>query len=474
MRLLIVGHGAREHALARRLSHDGHGVFVCASRRNAGLARDCLEFVFVPAYSSTAVAELAEKLTVDLLVPTDEVALFNGVADAAREIGIPCLGHPRETALYLEGARHEIIKLLEPGRYARAPEGRLVTSHSEWGAIPPAEKLVVKPVVAPGRVSFMPPDIPCKVGLPAWIEPYKPGIDFSIHYLVTAEREVFLGMTFDYHFLDKRSVVLTGGMGSVVPGESDRSVVSEALLQECKAMTERLLHALRVNQGLALSGFVSAQFRKIRQQAVFTELDCKPGNPELIALLPTLAGDLGKALLKAANGVLPKVKLNGRASVAVSMAPCFYPLEGRGRHAIGTSLLANTAVCFGETTQTDSVVVSGQSRTLCVTGSGMTIGEARAAALPLAAEIGRTTGLVYREDVGAGLAATRATERVRKSLLDLKAKGGKRIMLRLSPEAHAALKTLMQRSGFETETEAINAAINAAAAESAGKKRNGI
>lgn len=464
MRVLIAGHGAREHAIARRLVQDGHEVVACAARKNAGLLQNCHEFVSVPEYSGTGIAKLAVSRGVDLLLPTDEASLFLGAADAAAEAGVLCFGHPRKTALFMEGMRHEVISLLKPGRYARPPSGRLIRARREWLSMPASEMVVAKPVSSDTRasgVSFVQPGDASKIALPAWVEPYKAGVDFSIHYLALGGRAVYLGMTFDYPFLSKKSLTLTGGMGSLVPGRSDETVVHDTLLNECKAMAEHLIRSISEERRLDVRGFVSAQFRKVRQHAIFTELDCKPGNPEIIALLPTLEGDLGEVLLEAAQGTTPQISTNGLASVAISMAPASYPYPSSvllTKHNLPASLLASETVFFGETSMSHSVIRSGESRTICVTGCGASIEDARGSAKALATEIRRDTGLVFRDDIGSGALAG-ATERVRKSLQALKTSGGKRVMLRLSPEANKALRELLEKGDFKNETEAINAAV---------------
>lgn len=464
MRVMIVGHGAREHAIARRLVQDGHEVLACAARENAGLLRDCDDFVLVPSYSGAEIAKLAVARGVDLLLPADEAALFDGVTDASTELGVPCFGHPRKTALFMEGMRHEVISLLKPGRYARPPSGRLIRTRREWLSMPASEMVVAKPVSSDARaqgVSFVQPGGESKIALPAWVEPYKAGVDFSIHYLALGGQAVYLGLTFDYPFLSKKSFTLTGGMGSLVPGRSDETVVPDALLDECKAMAENLIRSISEERRLDVRGFVSAQFRKVRQHAIFTELDCKPGNPEIIALLPTLEGDLGEALLEAAQGTAPQISTNGLASIAISMSPASYPYPSSvllTKHNVPASLLASETVFFGETSMLDLAIRSGESRTICVTGCGANIEEARGSAKALATEIRMDAGLVFRDDVGSGVLAG-ATERVRKSLQVLKTSGGKRVMLRLSPEANKTLRELLEKGDFKNETEAINAAV---------------
>lgn len=467
MRIMIVGHGAREHAIARRLVRDGHEVVTYACRPNVGLKHDCHDFVLAPKYSAKSIVTQAVARKVDLLLPTDEAALFGGVGDAARAAGLLCFGHLKKTALLLEGMRNEVMAVLPSGRYARVPEGKLVTTHRELHElVVTGEMPVVKPLFADapaGRVAFLDGDgaeFIDQLEMPVWAEAYRAGVDFSIHYLVSGAAFHFLGMTFDYPFLGNRPLVLTGGMGAVVPGKRDASLVSGELLRECQTMVEVGLRRLQEKHGCELNGFVSAQFRKHRQQAIFTELDCKPGNPEFIALLPTLHGDLGVALDNMARGVPPDLSSYGTASVAISMAPAGYPQSvAADAHDIPADLLLHGEVLIGESRKWGGAIKSGRSRTLCVVFGADDIRQARDRAAWLAAEIGRATGLMFRDDIGDNLTRPAAAQRVQKSLRALKEKGGKRFMLRLSPEAHAALRTLVPTEAFPNETLAINTAI---------------
>lgn len=471
MRILIVGHGAREHALARRLKQDGHEVVVCIRGNNAGLDHDFANVVAVPSYSGAVIAGLATLWKSDLVVPTDEHALFDGAADSVRKAGVPCLGHSRETSVFLERARGDVIGLLEHEGGACAPEGRMAVSSEEWLGMPTHARAVVKPISSQGVLFAEHGErVPDSDSFPAWVESFTPGTDFSLHYIVTPGGQAFLGLTFDYPFLRAGSFVLTGGMGSVVPGEHDATVVSGPLLQACKNMAERLFRSIVAERGLVLRGFISVQFRKVGRQAIFTELDCKPGNPEIVALLATIDGDLGNHFWRAAMDGVPELALNGLASAAISMAPVGYPQRKGKPHIIPSCYLGLSAIHFGETEQGDGCIKSAQSRALCVSGSGATLMDACSKAASLAAEVSGITGLWYRPDIGRAL-ETGAAERVRRSLRGLKERGGKRIMLRLSPEANTALNSLVDNGGFKNETEAINAAIRHAAEPEPGRRK---
>lgn len=468
MRFMIVGHGAREHAIARRLIRDGHEVIAYMSRRNAGLENDCHQFIHAQGYSGEVIVESAINHAVDMLLPTDEAALFNGVADAAIASGMLCLGHTKKTAYLIEIMRNGVISALSPSRYVRRPEGILALTHQDLKSLfTTNDTIVIKPLKLGGSVSFLNDgdDAVNRIDLPVWAEPYKPGVDFSIHYIVNGGYFHFIGLTFDYPFLNESSLVLTGGMGTIVPASNETSIVSSALLKDCQAVTEACLLRLKETHGCNLNGFVSAQFRKIRQQAIFTEFDCKPGNPEIVAILPTIKGDLGRILLHAARNQLPAIEFTGMASVAISMIPKEYPFTHKTCHVLPDSFLCQEAVVIGETERTGSAIRNGESRMLCVVCLGVDSRQTKDVAISMAAHINELSGLIFRSDMGNNISGPVAAQRVRKSLDDLKKKGGKRLMLRLSPESNAALKNLMAADRFQNETEAINAAIIIAATQ---------
>ncbi len=461
MRFMIVGHGAREHAIARRLIRDGHEVIAYISRRNAGLENDCHQFIHAQGYLGQAIVKSAISHAVDMLLPTDEAALFNGVADAAIACGMPCFGHTKRTAYLIEVMRNEVISALSPSRYVRRPEGILALTRQDLRSLFAINNtIVIKPLKLGDTVSFLNDDDDVnRIDLPVWAEPYKPGVNFSIHYMVSGGHFHFIGLTFDYPFLNENSLVLTGGMGTMVAASNETSIVSSALLKDCQAVTEACLLRLKETHGCNINGFVSAQFRKIRQQAIFTELDCKPGNPEIVAILPTIKGDLGRILLHAASNQLPAIEFTGMASVAISMIPKEYPHTHETHHALSDSFLRQEAVVIGETEKTGSVIQNGRSRMLCVVCIGVNSRQAKSVAVSIAAHINELSGLIFRGDIGDNISGPVAAQRVRKSLDNLKKKGGKRLMLRLSPESNAALKNLMATDRFQNETEAINAAI---------------
>lgn len=399
---MIVGHSAREHAIARRLIADGHFVISYMSRKNFGLEKDSHTFYYAEDYSSKDIIQSSLHYGVDLLLPTDEYALYNGVADEAFLSGILCFGHTQRSAFLMEVMRDQVISALCDREYAKRPEGILALTPQEIKALHKVYKnIVVKPIQIRGGVYFIDNndyDIN-QISLPAWCEPYIPGIDFSLHYLVNKNSLYFLGFTFDYPFLDEINLVLTGGMGSIVPEAGEISKAFEEILNDCKIMTSAGLLKLKENHQCEINGFISAQFRKVGNQAIFCEIDCKPGNPEIVAILPTIKGDFGKILLDVVKNRMTEIDLNGLASIAISLVPEQYPFATEFKHIISDKLLKNKEVLFGETQKTEFGIRNGRSRTLCIVCSGQDSLQAKNKATALASDINLTSGLRFRDEI---------------------------------------------------------------------------
>lgn len=466
MKFLLVGHGAREHAIARRLVHDGHEVVACAMQRNPGLVETCSSFVKIDNYAQAQeIVHAARVAKVAMILPCDERSLFAGVADFSAAEAIPCLGHRMEASILLERRRNTVIAAMKGNSPVRPPKGIEVARSKELrDASELGDKVVIKPLY-PNKTGEYAIVFGSRNGrfrtslFPAWVETDEPGWDFSLHYLVSGERFYFLGVTLDYPMLNQSSRIVTGGMGAIALPENFNTPIAETLMQKCREMTENGMRRLYAEYQAGFCGFVSAQFRKTRRGVVFAELDCKPGNPEFPALLPQIQGDIGALFHAVFHGAAHAVRKSRIFSVAVSLAPTDYPGKGNTRREFppeAVSLAGGATFVGGVVTDVDGNLWADGSRTLCIVASATDLAAAVSGSLGHASEIAAISGLVFRQDIGSNLTANTATARVKKSLEKLKDKGGKRLMLRLSPAALAATREIMAHEGHKTETAAIN------------------
>lgn len=397
MKVLLVGSGGREHALAWKLAQAPGLTGLHAAPGNPGIAQlgDCHP---VRAEDGEALLGLARSLDIDLAVIGPEAPLVAGVADVLRRNGVPVFG---------------------PGRAAAAIEGSKSFAKDVMTAagIPTAEALAVAraPCVvkvdglAAGKGVFV-----CETagqldeGLraaalfpgPIVIEELLSGDEVSVFALADGRAVVPLAPAQDFKRIgDGDTGPNTGGMGSYspVPGFG-ADEVAELVEQIHRPVVEEL-----ARRGTPFVGVLFAGLMLTESGPKVLEFNARFGDPETQSILPRLEGDFLGALAAAAGGELAGVELaaSDDAAVTVVLAGGSYPessdtgttIEGIEAAEAGGALVFHA----GTARHGDRLVTSG-GRILGVTGTGATVAEARARAYR-GAELIRFDGVRYRGDI---------------------------------------------------------------------------
>jgi phosphoribosylamine--glycine ligase len=340
MIVLVLGSGAREHALAWRLSRDGHRVF--AAPGNPGIARVATCLPCDP-LDAAAVVDLARGLAADLVVVGAEAPLVAGVVDALAAAGLAAFG-PTRAAARLEGSKSFAKEFMARHGIATAPfavcddRAAVERALATFGApvVVKADGLVAGKgvLVAPALDEARAFAQAClsgarfgDAGRRVVIEQFLPGIERSVFFLADGRGVAPFLPARDYKRLgDGDRGPNTGGMGAYAPADLD-----PALLRQVEATIAR-----PTIEGLAAEG---APFRGLLYVGLMIdgaavrvlEFNARFGDPETQALMPLVAGDLGAHFLAAARGALagPLDFVPG-ATVGVVLAAAGYPDAPRG------------------------------------------------------------------------------------------------------------------------------------------------
>ena len=403
MRVLIVGSGGREHALAWRLALDGDEAELHAAPGNPGIAAlgTCHP---VRADDGEALLELAQAIEVDLAVIGPEVPLVAGVADRLRHGGVSVFG-PSATAARIEGSKAFAKDVLAA---AGVPAAAALSS--------PRPPCVVKADgLAAGKGVFV-----CHtqeeldaglagaaaLGGEVVVEELLEGEELSVFALCDGARAIPLAAARDYKRAgDGDSGPNTGGMGSFspVPGFGTAEV-AELVDRIHTPVVEEL-----ARRGAAFSGVLFAGLMLTADGPRVLEFNCRFGDPETQSLLPRLDGDLRGALAAAAAGDLQGVDLEtaSRAAVTVVVAGGDYPERndtGSTIEGIGEAEGVGALVFHAGTARHGDRLVTNGGRILGVTGVADELEQARALAYEGAARIS-FAGARYRTDVAAQVAS---------------------------------------------------------------------
>lgn len=415
VRVLVIGSGAREHALVLALTRDPGVTAVLAAPGNAGIGR-IAEQLPVDAASAEDVVALAKAQNVDLVVIGPEVPLVLGVADAVRAAGIACFG-PSAAAARIEGSKAFAKDVMKTAGVR--------TAHSEVVDNPADldEKLdrfgptwVVKDdglaagkgvVVTADRAAAR--DHAAEIlenGHPVLLESFLDGPEVSLFCLVDGETVVPLLPAQDHKRVgDGDTGPNTGGMGAYTP----LPWLPQGMVDTIAADVVKPVAAEMVRRGCGFSGLLYAGLAIGKDGPAVVEFNCRFGDPETQAVLALLESPLGEVLNAVATGTLaelPPLRWRDGAAVTVVLAAEYYPASPRtGDVVVGADA---EGVLHAGTRIADGAVVSAGGRVLSVVGTGADLTAARDEAYATLAGI-KLPGGHFRKDIGLAAVEGRIT-----------------------------------------------------------------
>lgn len=412
MRILVVGSGGREHALAWKLSQE-HDV-ACAPG-NPGIAADV---PCAPVAATDAAGLLALAKDFDLVVVGPEDPLVNGLTDALREAGIACYGPGAEGA-QLEASKAFSKELMSAAGVPTAAFRTFVDARDarEFAAsrFGQSRKVVVKAsgnalgkgvAVCEGLEEaeeairrMMLERVYGEAGAAIVVEDRLEGPEFSLLTIVGEEGFVSLPVAQDHkRAFDGDQGPNTGGMGTVSPC----AWVVDDLVRETEARVVAPILAELRRCGIAYRGTLFSGLLVQDGTPYCLEYNVRFGDPETQSVMLRLGKGLGEALRAAATGApIPPPEVLGNAAATVVVASGGYPGEYRKGLPIEIGPLPEGAKLFhAGTALRDGRLVSSGGRVIAASASGATLAEARARAYA-AAEGVRFEGAFYRRDIGA-------------------------------------------------------------------------
>jgi phosphoribosylamine--glycine ligase len=406
VRVLVIGSGAREHALCVALSSDPAVAALACAPGNAG-TRALAEALVVDVADPDAVAGVARGWGADLVVIGPEVPLVAGAADAVRDAGIACFG-PSAEAAQLEGsksfAKHVMAAAGVPTARSWPVGGRaeLETALDEAGA----PYVVKDDGLAAGKGVLVTDDRAAAVehghrvldaGGAVLVEEYLDGPEVSLFAVTDGTTVLPLLPAQDAKRRDDGDRgPNTGGMGAYAPLPwAPAGLVDEVLATVLQPTVDEM-----ARRGETFSGLLYAGLALTSRGLRVVEFNARFGDPETQVVLPLLETPLAGLLHAAATGTLadhPPLRWRRGAAVTVVVAAPGYPEAPRiGAPVTGADgegvLHAGTAVT------PDGTVVSAGGRVLSVVGVGTDLAAARQAAYERVAGV-RLADAHWRTDI---------------------------------------------------------------------------
>ena len=418
MKVLVVGSGGREHALAWKCAASSRVTEVLVAPGNAGTAREPkVRNAPVQATDIGGLVRLARTEGVALTIVGPEAPLVAGLVDAFDSEGLRCFG-PRQAPARLEGSKAFAKEFLSRHRIPTAAsvtvtrdsfDPQMVQRHRTPIVIKASglaagkgvviaqtatEAIAAAEAILSGRLG--------EAGREVLIEEFLEGEEASFIVMADGSHVLPLATSQDHKRLqDGDRGPNTGGMGAYSPAPVVTPTIHARIMREVIEPTIRGLAA----EGMAYTGFLYAGIMVARDGTPnVLEFNCRFGDPETQPILMRLQSDLTLLCEAALDGRLDRVQAvwDERAALGVVMAAEGYPEAPRTGDAISglddAAKLPGKIFHAGTRLSGDEVLVSG-GRVLCATGVGATVAEAQQAAYTLADAV-HWRGALYRRDIG--------------------------------------------------------------------------
>jgi phosphoribosylamine---glycine ligase len=419
MKVLVIGGGGREHALAWKLAQSSQVEGVYVAPGNAGTALEPkVENVAIKPDNIPALVAFAAAEQIGLTVVGPEAPLVSGVVDAFEAAGLDCFG-PRGAAARLEGSKSFTKDFLArygipTAHYQTFSEVEAAIAYIKTQGAPivvKADGLAGGKGVVVARTeheaidavqAMLAGDAFGEAGRRVVVEEFLRGEEASFIVMSDGEHILPLASSQDHKARDNGDTgPNTGGMGAYSPAP----VITEAVHQ--RVMEEVILPTVRgmAAEGHPYRGFLYAGLM-IAEGGVpqVLEYNCRFGDPEAQPIMMRLRSDLAALCQAALRGRLSEaqVEWDPRAALGVVMAAKGYPgpsSRGDPIYGLPAAESGDCKVFHGGTIEKEGQIITAGGRVLCVCGLGDSVTQAQATAYTLVRQI-TWQGAYYRTDIG--------------------------------------------------------------------------
>ncbi|PTY00257.1 phosphoribosylamine--glycine ligase [Spartobacteria bacterium LR76] len=418
MKILIIGSGGREHALAWKLKQSPRVTKICIAPGNAGTA-EIGENVAIGAEDIPRLVEFAEQEGIGLTVVGPDDSLAAGIVDAFQARGLRIFGPP-QAAAQLESSKtfaKEFMKrhgipTAESREFTSSLEAQQWCKTAKYPLVVKADGLALGKgvVIAMTREEaeeavYRSMDLLVfgEAGKKVVIEEFLTGVECSIHALIDGDSYVLFPDARDHkRALDGDQGLNTGGMGTISPSRTLTPELREKVKTE---VLDRFVAGIQAD-GIPFKGMLFPGLMITADGLKVLEFNCRFGDPETQVLLRRLQTDLLDLLEATVDGTLKETSpaWDERAAVCVILASGGYP----GAYAKGAEITGldtageqtDVVVFHAGTKNTGSAIVTNGGRVLGVSALGGDLEEARRKAYA-AAEIIAFDQKQFRSDIGA-------------------------------------------------------------------------
>tara|TARA_B100001996_G_scaffold350038_1_gene309145 strand:- start:355 stop:1638 length:1284 start_codon:yes stop_codon:yes gene_type:complete len=419
MKILIVGGGGREHALAWKAAQSSKVEMVYVAPGNAGTANeDKVTNIEISADDINALKTFAKKEEIELTIVGPEAPLVDGIVDDFQESGLRCFG-PTKAAAELEGSKSFCKNFLKKfqiptAEYEVFTEENLAIDYVKSKKMP----IVIKAdglAAGKGVVIASSQDEAIKTikemlsgnkfgdaGHRIVIEEFLEGEEVSYIVISDGKNVLPLATSQDHKARDDGDTgPNTGGMGAYSPAPIANSAIQQRILEEVILPTIKGMES----EGRTYTGFLYAGLMVTNDGNLkVLEFNCRFGDPETQPIMMRLKSDLVSMCLASFDNTLTKCNIDwdSRSAVGVVSASDGYPAsasKGDIIEGLNSIFPEHIKIFHAGTSMADGNIVTAGGRVLCATALGDTVSQAKQKAYDAINEI-NYDGMFFRNDIG--------------------------------------------------------------------------
>lgn len=412
MKLLVIGSGGREHAIAKKMLDSPKVTRVYCAKGNPGMEKDGIQLVDIPENDHSALINFAKTNEIAWTFVGPEIPLLNGIVDAFQAAGLKIFG-PNKAAAMIEGSKEFAKKLMaqnniptagyrtfsdfeQASKYVKevgapivikadglAAGKGVVVAKSETEALQ-----ALKDMLTDHRFGAS--------GNKVVIEEFLAGEEFSLLAFVKNEKVYPMVIAQDHkRAYDGDRGPNTGGMGAYSPvPQISEAIVEQTIEEVLKPAAKGMMANKTPFTGILYAGLIVTD-----TGPKVIEFNARFGDPETQVVLPRLTSDLVQVIEDLFNGCEPELTWSKGAAVGVVLAADGYPNEHK-KGMVLPDFTKETKLYYAGVSSSKNQLIASGGRVLSVVAEADSLAEAQLKVYQSLTEVD-TTDYFYREDIGA-------------------------------------------------------------------------
>jgi phosphoribosylamine--glycine ligase len=411
-KVLVVGNGAREHAIVKKLTKEDTEITAAMSKLNPGIAGLCNEVKIINTNDTTAYNQFRNH---DIAFIGPEAPLAAGVSDKLDELGV-AVAAPLKALARLEWSKAYTRQVLEENNLAGNPLFKICNTEREVKEfLDICPEVAVKPDVLTGGkgVKVYGQHLEDRVEVETYafnrikedglvvLEEKLIGKEFTLQAFVDGTRLHFMPLVRDFkRAYDNDEGPNTGSMGSFSCSDHNMPDLDESAISKAKKIMQDTIDAVRKSVG-PFKGPIYGGFMVTSNDTYLIEYNCRLGDPEALNVLSLLEPPLIEIGFGMAEGILPDISFSKQATVCVYLVPEGYPVDPVKDQPITVSNGVQSEIYYASVYDDKGVIKTTGSRAVALLAKGDTVTEARARVYR---DIDKVRGMLhYRTDIAKGI-----------------------------------------------------------------------